>query len=124
MRFAYRQGPLCRRFLYKFIINNITNRIILIILIALIGIILLVIYYLFNKNEINASRRTVMQLCIGLKLSYTDAVYLMSCANYAFNPNEAQEELYDFLSEHFHENNFTVNFDLFLFCSKKIFYYF
>ena len=41
-----------------------------------------------NKNEINASRRTVMQLCIGLKLSYTDAVYLMSCANYAFNPND------------------------------------
>ena len=31
--------------------------------------------------------------------------------SYAFNPNEAQEELYDFLSEHFHENNFTVNFD-------------
>lgn len=41
-----------------------------------------------NKNVINASRRTVMQLCIGLKLSYTDAVYLMSCANYAFNPND------------------------------------
>ena len=41
-----------------------------------------------NKNEINASRRTVMQLCIGLKLNYTDAVYLMSCANYAFNPND------------------------------------
>ena len=41
-----------------------------------------------NSNKVNASHRTVMQLCLGLKLSYEDAVYFMSCANYAFNPND------------------------------------
>lgn len=41
-----------------------------------------------NSNKANASHRTVMQLCLGLKLSYEDAVYLMSCANYAFNPSD------------------------------------
>ena len=41
-----------------------------------------------DNNRVNASQRTVMQLCIGLKLSYEDAVHLMACAGYAFQPNE------------------------------------
>ena len=40
-----------------------------------------------DNNKVNASQTTVMKLCIGLKLAYTDAVYLMSCAGYAFQPN-------------------------------------
>ena len=41
-----------------------------------------------NKNKVNASPKTVMQLCLGLKLTYKEAEYLMSCAGYAFQPNE------------------------------------
>lgn len=41
-----------------------------------------------NSNKCSVSPRTVMQLCIGLKLSYADAAYLMACAGYAFQPNE------------------------------------
>ena len=39
---------------YKFFINNITNRIILVIIIAVIGIICLVVYYFLNKEVFNA----------------------------------------------------------------------
>ena len=41
-----------------------------------------------GNDKVNASPRTVMQLCLGLQLSYEDAVYFMSCAGYAFNPHE------------------------------------
>lgn len=37
--------------IYRVIINNVINRIILIILLGIIGIILLIIYYIFNKKE-------------------------------------------------------------------------
>lgn len=40
-----------------------------------------------GKN-VNASPKTVMKLCIGLKLTYEEAVHLMACAGYAFRPNE------------------------------------
>lgn len=38
-------------------------------------------------NGVNASHRTVMQLCVGLKLKYDEAVNLMASAGYAFRPN-------------------------------------
>jgi hypothetical protein len=41
-----------------------------------------------NGNKANVSQRTAMQLCIGLKLTYEEAVYFMSCAGHAFKPNE------------------------------------
>lgn len=41
-----------------------------------------------NGNKANISQRTAMQLCIGLKLTYEEAVYFMSCAGHAFKPNE------------------------------------
>ena len=39
-----------------------------------------------GKNY-GVSRRTVMQLCFGLKLNYDEAVILMASAGYAFSPN-------------------------------------
>lgn len=39
-------------------------------------------------DKANVSQRTAMQLCIGLKLTYEEAVYFMSCAGHAFKPNE------------------------------------
>ena len=41
-----------------------------------------------NGDKANVSQRTAMQLCIGLKLTYEEAVYFMSCAGHAFKPNE------------------------------------
>jgi hypothetical protein len=41
-----------------------------------------------NENKVNATHRTVMKLCLGLRLGYADAVYFMACAGYAFRPNE------------------------------------
>lgn len=41
-----------------------------------------------NADKANVSQRTAMQLCIGLKLTYEEAVYFMSCAGHAFHPNE------------------------------------
>ena len=41
-----------------------------------------------NADKANVSQRTAMQLCIGLKLSYEEAVYFMSCAKHAFSPND------------------------------------
>lgn len=41
-----------------------------------------------DKNAAHVSQRIAMQLCIGLKLSYEEAVYFMSCAGHAFYPNE------------------------------------
>ena len=41
-----------------------------------------------NGNKANVSQRTAMQLCIGLKLTYEEAIYFMACAGHAFKPNE------------------------------------
>jgi hypothetical protein len=41
-----------------------------------------------NMDKSNVSQRTAMQLCIGLKLTYEEAVYFMSCARHAFSPND------------------------------------
>ena len=44
-----------------------------------------------DGHKVNASQRTVMQLCIGLKLNLKDSVRLMACAGYAFRPNDERD---------------------------------
>lgn len=51
--------------------------------------------HIFNKRKTNnssdyigVSKRTIMQLCFGLKLSYDEAVVLMESAGYAFRKND------------------------------------
>lgn len=46
-----------------------------------------------DKNKVNASPQTVMQLCIGLKLPYTEAVRLMTRAGYAFRPDQLHDRV-------------------------------
>jgi hypothetical protein len=41
-----------------------------------------------SADKPSISQRTAMQLCIGLKLSYEEAVYFMSCAGFALSPRE------------------------------------
>lgn len=41
-----------------------------------------------DENKVNATHRTIMKLCLGLRLGYPEAVYFMACAGYAFRPNE------------------------------------
>ncbi len=43
--------------------------------------------------KVNASPRTVMQLCLGLNLNYDDAVILMASAGYAFQRSELTDRV-------------------------------
>lgn len=44
-----------------------------------------------RKGERGVSKKTVKQLCFGLKLSYDDAVVLMESAGYAFSNNDLSD---------------------------------
>jgi hypothetical protein len=46
-----------------------------------------------DENKVNASHQTVMQLCIGLKLTYTESVRLMTSAGYAFRPDKMHDRV-------------------------------
>lgn len=44
-----------------------------------------------SKGQASVSKRTIMQLCFGLKLSYDEAIVLMESAGYAFRKNDLTE---------------------------------
>lgn len=44
-----------------------------------------------KRDSVGVSKRTIMQLCIGLKLTYEEAVVLMESAGYAFRRNDLTE---------------------------------
>ena len=65
-----------------------------------------------NSDKANVSQRTAMQLCIGLKLSYEEAVYFMSCAGYAFSPREDVDRVVVACLKHHICNIVEVNIEL------------
>lgn len=46
-----------------------------------------------NKSRIGVSRRTIIQLCLGLKLSYEEALELMQSAGLTFQGNDLTERV-------------------------------
>lgn len=46
-----------------------------------------------NENRIGVSRRTIIQLCLGLQLSYEDALVLMRSAGLTFRGNDLTERV-------------------------------
>lgn len=51
-------------------------------------------------KNLGVSRRTVMQLCFGLKLTYDEAVVLMASAGYAFAPNNLTDVIVEYYLKH------------------------
>lgn len=51
-------------------------------------------------KNMGVSRRTVMQLCFGLKLTYDEAVVLMASAGYAFAPNNLTDVIVEYYLKH------------------------
>ena len=65
-----------------------------------------------SGNAAHVSQRTAMQLCIGLKLSYEEAVYFMSCAGFAFSPREDVDRVVVACLKHHICNIVEVNIEL------------
>ena len=51
---------------------------------------------IIKGKNLGVSRRTVMQLCFGLKLTYDEAVVLMASAGYAFAPNNLTDVIVEY----------------------------
>lgn len=65
-----------------------------------------------GKNY-GVSRRTVMQFCFGLKLSYDEAVVLMASAGYAFAPNSLTDVIVEYYLKNKNYDIFEVNISLY-----------
>ena len=59
------------------------------------------------------SKRTVMQLCFGLKLNYDEAVVLMASAGYAFAPSSLTDVIVTYYLKHELYDIFEVNISLY-----------
>jgi hypothetical protein len=72
-------------------------------------------------NGVNASHRTVMQLCVGLKLKYDEAVNLMASAGYAFETKKYPDEIVlKYLKEQNHDI-FSANIELYDLKAPRLF---
>ena len=59
------------------------------------------------------SKKTVKQLCFGLKLSYDDAVTLMAAAGYAFSNNDISDLVVTYFLKHKIHDTYEVNAELY-----------
>lgn len=65
-----------------------------------------------SKNY-GVSKRTVMQLCFGLKLTYDEAVVLMASAGYAFAPSNLTDVIVEYYLKQQIHDIFEVNISLY-----------
>ena len=73
-----------------------------------------------KSDKAHVSQRTAMQLCIGLKLTYEEAVYFMSCAGHAFSPHEDVDRVVVACLKHHICNIVEVNIELYE-CGYELF---
>jgi hypothetical protein len=63
--------------------------------------------------KVNASPKTVMQLCLGLKLNYDEAIKLMSSAGYSFRDSETIDRVVIYFLRRGNYDIFEVNEELY-----------
>ena len=68
---------------------------------------------IIHGKNYGVSKRTVMQLCFGLKLTYDEAVILMASAGYAFAPSNLTDVIVSYYLERKIYDIFEVNISLY-----------
>ena len=68
---------------------------------------------IMNGKNYGVSKRTVMQLCFGLKLSYDEAVVFMASAGYAFAPSNLTDVIVEYYLKRDIHDIFEVNISLY-----------
>ena len=66
-----------------------------------------------QKKNYGVSKRTVMQFCFGLKLTYDEAVVLMASAGYAFAPSHLTDVIVEYYLKNQIYDIFEVNISLY-----------
>lgn len=70
-------------------------------------------FSLIRSGKRNASKKTIKQLCFGLKLSYDEAVELMASAGYAFSNNDLSDVIVAYFLKNRIFDIFAANIELY-----------